>query len=249
MKCKRDTCKRVRRGGSLYCWPHLCALRDAGISGRCDATPVREHIAALIDVGWSQTQIAHSAEISTATVHGIVRGAEKVHITSRDAILSVDGEAPVTRARSVPALGASRRINSLRYMGWPLSIIAAKSGLAEGSVRHLSERPHTTCLLSTHQRIEGAFDELCVTRGPSKGAATKAKNAGAVSPMAWDDIDDPEAVPVGMLTKRRFAKLPPPDELQWLLDSGESVGTIAARFNAAESSVLTVLSRSKGRAA
>lgn len=206
MKCERTLCTRGSKGGSRYCWPHLRAMKAAGLSGRCDASPAREHIAALQDRGWSQRQIALRSGVSAAIVHAIVRGVERVYCTTSTAILNVPlVSPPPTRKHAVYSIGAARRINALRYMGWPESTIAEKTGIAKGSIRNLAQRNRTTCLLSTHLEIARVYDELSMTRGPSRGAATRARMKGFVSPLCWDEetIDDPSARPEGFSRYRR----------------------------------------------
>lgn len=96
----------------------------------------------------------------------------------------------------VPAIGTHRRIEALRAIGWPTSVIAEKAGRAArpGSIIRADQEMVRAEL---HDRIRDVYDRLSMTPGPSDRVRVRAINAGCVPPLAWDDdqIDDPAARP------------------------------------------------------
>lgn len=246
MKCARCTTKESHtRGHCEHCYRYLLHTGRFTQFAKVDVAETFVHIHQLRDLDWTYKQIGDASGVSFGQVSAIHRGEyAQVRGDTAHKILSVPLVESVSH-HGIYSIGTRRRIQALLWMGWPAREIAERSGCKMSTINQISFRGGSKGRVSSRlaKRIADVYDEIAHLRGPSKQCASKAKSYGYVSPMAWDDIDDPEAEPVGVVTKRRFAKLPPPDELQWLLDSGESVETIAARFNAAESSVLTALRR------
>ena len=87
-------------------------------------------------------------------------------------------------------------------------------------------------------RISAVYDELWATPGPDKGVASKARTLGHAPPLAWDDdtIDDPAARPEGVATSRG-RKLPPTEELLFLIEAGETLASLAQRFRVKPESI------------
>lgn len=97
----------------------------------------------------------------------------------------------------VDALGARRRIQALMAMGWSQAQIGEHAGLKADRVSHIQHAPQL--LRRTVDKIVKAYEELSGRVPPRTRAGTYARtyalNRGWVPPLAWDDIDDPDAVP------------------------------------------------------
>lgn len=197
MKCIRSTCTRSA-STSDRCHPHYLAAKAAGEIGVVDSAAVVHHVHQLLNRGWTRKGLARHSGASFATVRRLADDPQPtVWVRTAKAILSVPLVEPDYDKHIVPTIGVVRRINSLRYMGWTVERIAERSGLGVTAIHSLLSDDKTTCFLSTHNRIARTYDELCMTQGPSKHAATRARKRGCVSPLCWDDIDDPSARPEG----------------------------------------------------
>lgn len=101
------------------------------------------------------------------------------------------------RPRTLSNVGALRRVQALRALGWPARVIADRIGVHE---RNLCRWPHRRWISRRlYERICAVYDELSMTTGPDVRARRHAERQGWPPPLAWDDetIDDPDARPFG----------------------------------------------------
>jgi len=102
------------------------------------------------------------------------------------------------RSRTVSTLGTRRRIESLAWLGWSRTAIAERAGMQATNLARLIYGDTMTAALAA--RFAALYDELSMTF-PTGGAQAiantrnQARARGAVSPLAWDDIDDPDEQP------------------------------------------------------
>lgn len=115
---------------------------------------------------------------------------------------------------SVPALGYERRLQALAAIGYPWGVIAERMGGDTNKV-HVGEiaNGHKKALfIATAKRIEEVYHDLCLTPNPdylqAKRIKTWAKKRNWAPPMAWNDIDDPNDVPVGVEWPERICATP-----------------------------------------
>lgn len=103
-----------------------------------------------------------------------------------------------TLPRTVSGVGTIRRIRALQAIGWPLRMISEYAGYSHtGSLaRILSRSPKVT--QETADKIDKVYNQLSMTLGPSEQTRQYAEKQRWAPPMAWVDIDDPKARPVGM---------------------------------------------------
>ena len=102
------------------------------------------------------------------------------------------------RPRIVSTLGTRRRIESLAWLGWSRAAIAERVGIQATNMTRLLYGDTLTAALAA--RFAKLYDELSMefpTGNPQAIANTRnrARQRGAVPPLAWDDIDDPAEVP------------------------------------------------------
>jgi hypothetical protein len=102
----------------------------------------------------------------------------------------------------VPTVGAIRRLQALRAIGWTLRDISEKGGVPWGSIDSLLFKHRATMTRSLNARVTEAYERMSGTPGPSETTRAKAVRAGWAPPLAWgDDIDDPAATPNGVRQK------------------------------------------------
>lgn len=108
--------------------------------------------------------------------------------------------------RKVPAYRALRRLRALQALGWSIPQIARRADVNERHLYSLSR--HGTLYRSTFVKIVRAYDGMCMSLPPTtttseRISAVKARKwalrNGYAPPLAWDDIDDPDEQPVGMV--------------------------------------------------
>lgn len=100
--------------------------------------------------------------------------------------------------RLVDATGTRRRIQALMVLGWPLSALTARLGLARTnySLKRILDQQHVR--RTTAERVAALYDELWGCPGPSGQVREAALASGYCSALAWDDetIDNPAVRPV-----------------------------------------------------
>ena len=135
-------------------------------------------------------------------------GGYLAHITARDQLCDPCREAHNAARRNlwrkrylrgvdrlyVDATGTVRRIRALQALGWRYADIDAAVGHAERGWAHnltAQDRVH----VDTAEKVQAAFEQLAMTRGPSERVRRHAARMGWAPPLAWDDIDDPAEQP------------------------------------------------------
>lgn len=168
---------------------------------------VRAHLARLRGWGLPVRSIAQGTGVSEHTIARIISGEYRTVQRARAAALLALDHRPRPGQRSVLAVGARRRSQALKSLGYSNSWQAARTGFA-GPPRTLSVRLAQPCIVAP---LYWAFVELyreVVTsgrRGPSPRVAVHARRLGYAGPLDWDDIDHPDEVPdpTGLHKRRR----------------------------------------------
>lgn len=215
------------------------------------AERVARHIRRLRKAGVGMTTLAAVAGTTQQTVYEIVNGRRKwVTLRVARAILAVTADA----AFSVPALGTTRRIHALAALGWTYKRIGATAGLSPQRVGQIVAQDRV--VPATAAAIAAAYDELSMRLGPSDHARRRARGAGHLPPLAWDDerIDDPtyqpgqpdEADGIDEIAVQRAMAGDPPERMtraeraeasRRLTAAGYSAAQIAARLRVNPKSV------------
>ena len=78
-------------------------------------------------------------------------------------------------------------------LGYPQPMIGAERGTPQGGVSAITRRAVVTA--ETRAAVAELFDRWCMTLGPSRLSRDRARAAGWLPPLAWDDIDDPDEQP------------------------------------------------------
>jgi hypothetical protein len=213
--------------------------------------PTTEHIRSLVAAGASQAGVARAAGISAEAASRLLhRPRASVQLRTERRVLAVTLD-DVLRRRDpqgfVPAIGARRRIQALLAMGWTHKLITEHmTGCRQISHVALNQRG-TWIARATHDAVVAAYEELCMTPGPSDLSRRRAIDRGYAPPLAWDEgaIDDPEATP-DLGESQRAPGRPGVDLEEWalLVRTGESPERAAERCGV----TITAVSRAAYRA-
>lgn len=173
-----------------------------------DATPARQHIAALRNAGVGRREIARRAGVALTVINRLAgmdrsQPAHRVRPETLAAILAVtpDHRAP---GAVIPATGTRRRLQALIAIGWTQAELAHRTAATPSTVNALINERWPNVQHATHLRVCRVFDDLSGTPGPSARSRLMAARRGWAPPLAWDDdtIDDPTAIPVGTADPR-----------------------------------------------
>jgi hypothetical protein len=165
--------------------------------------PVTKHLKRLRKQGVTVQSVADESGVSYSLVDELMnRPRTSMRSDNADAIMATN-PAP---AGFVPAIGSIRRIRALGRRGWSMpDIVRASNGGVTLSVLRRINAPaydQQTVMHATHKAIADAYDQLAMTEPPQNRTATqvrvKAKLAGWVGPLSWDDPDNPAERPKGL---------------------------------------------------
>jgi len=175
-------------------------------------------VARLVRLGWSSAAIGSAAGIPRRTLDTQVqrvRDGEPVMFqrATADRLLRL-GE---PTAGFVGSVGPSRRLRGLARMGWALDDLSAVTGLPESTLAVMRRGDTRKTTARAAVVVARAYDALSMVVGPSPDAAVRARAAGWVAPLGWDeddDLDDPDTVPTDVVA----AAAPHPRALQVHVD-------------------------------
>jgi transcriptional regulator with XRE-family HTH domain len=242
-------------------------LRKAKAYGRhrpfVDAGPVREHVNRLRDAGFGSQRIADLAGVPYKVLSALIWGVEGMKPSKQlrpwtaEKLLALQ---PAQEERLPWSLmdptGSQRRLQALQAVGWTQAELSERLGMVRCQVGRIITGRCEYVRAETAWAIRGLYDTLWdaappettpVERRRASIARRVARDHGWVPPLAWDDetIDDPAAEPegVGRDKPSRVRKLPPADDIHWLIQGGDSVEVIAARYDAKPDAVRQSLHR------
>ncbi len=179
-----------------------------------DATPVRDHIAALRTAGIGVERIAQLAGLSVSHIRQL---AEHIHSGSpathrvrpstaaRVLCVGINNSSWAPSSR-VDATGTRRRLQALIAIGWAPELLAAELGRRPNSLLRSMTSPSVTA--RTAHGVVGIYEQLWNATPPQttsdQRAAAEAARARAAAhdwlpPLAWDDIDT-DPVPPALTT-------------------------------------------------
>jgi hypothetical protein len=138
----------------------------------------------------------------------------------------------------VPAIGFVRRYEALHAIGYTGPQIAEEAGLSVNALRSVRYHGCDNVRSETFQRLADAFERLCMDRPEGKyanRARAMAVRRGWAPPLAWDDIDDPDATPnLGIVKKenpgRVITRTALIEDAEWLADGGMTLTNILERL-------------------
>jgi lambda repressor-like predicted transcriptional regulator len=244
---KKCRCQVCRDGGRIRAKQYrLDKIR--GVVHLVDAQPLRDHVELLRASGMSFRAIALACGWSSRNALADALRRPRVRPATLQRVLAVR---PITDQRGdryVDATGSRRRLQALSYLGHPARVIAAELGrLDRKTYLHIQSGRNRTIRARTADDIRRLYDRLWQVDGISERTRQHARRMGYVPPLAWDDdtIDDPAAKPAEWQRTGRQSLVA--EDLAELLDMGETVAAIAARFNVSSDAVNQAMSRYRNR--
>jgi len=100
--------------------------------------------------------------------------------------------------RTVPIVGAQRRVQALQRLGWSAEYMSKRLGKCRAWLQMMVKHNQSGRIYRrNHEAVAALYDELSMTLGPSRITRMRAEKAGYLPPLAWDDdrIDDPTYTP------------------------------------------------------
>jgi transcriptional regulator with XRE-family HTH domain len=175
-----------------------------------DAGPAREHLRMLAASGIGWKRAAELSGVSHGAMSKLLYGgpgdrppSRRVRPETEAAILAVRPSLTLLAgSAATDATGTRRRVRALVAAGWSQAKIAARLGVGQGNFNAMMRRERVAA--STARAVTALYEELWDKAPPEsshrdKIAASRARRYAAqrgwALPMAWDDIDDPRAVP------------------------------------------------------
>lgn len=211
---------------------------------RIDATPTRQHVQHLLDLGLTRESIARAAGVGPTVVGRLTTSPPPRLIDTRIAhALTTVTWRPTERQAVVLSVGARRRAQALAAIGWPMSDLAARVGMTAGNLSVTIAHPR---LSYRHWvAIRDVYDEWSMTPGPSRKTRQVAAARGWAPPLAWDDdtIDDPHT-DADQGDRRPGRPGVHVDDVEWLIRTGGTWDTVAARCGVGRSAIEMVCRRS-----
>jgi len=181
---------------------HRILMTMRGIPSTVPAEPVRAHLQKLVDLGVPVNAISRAASVSHSYPGKILSG-EYSTITTRYAsmLMSVDHR-PHPAQEWVISVGAERRIQALRAIGWDTVTLSGHLEMDRGDVSKVGRGLIT---YGKWERIRDTYERLSVQRGPSQRAVNHARRNGWLLPMEWEgyDIDHPQVTPPRSVRSKR----------------------------------------------
>lgn len=236
-----------------------------------DAEPARKHVRDLAAKGLGHARIAKLAGVSKGAVENLVyrRGGKspvvQIRRATAEAILAVRADpGNLAAGRLIDATPTRRRVEALMAIGWTAMAQAEHGGLPRAVP---AKTLHSTYVhVATARAIAALYEQLWETPAPESYGRTMAlryaREHGFALPQAWDDIDDPAAVPhdpdrpdeladevvVELAIKQqwRLAQIERPVDraavVAALADTGIALATVATRLKTSPAVVRKLLS-------
>ncbi len=162
--------------------------------------------------------------------------------------------------KHIDGAGTRRRLRALAVLGWRWQDIGDRLGVSWQAAQALALRDHRRIHVNTAAAVKTVYRELCERPGPSRITARRAVAKSWRGPLAWADIDDPDAVPddggsngptvddwavtealAGRMAPSRLADVDLAEAARRLLDDGLQPGQIRYRLGLSNSQTRRVL--------
>lgn len=175
---------------------HLLRLAGKPASlTRDEVAAVLDHIRACMAAGMSQSLIARKAGVAQSTVSRLLSRDDAGCLRQQgERILTVrPGDFDDRSDR--PSIGTMRRIRGLYYVGHGPLAIREHAPITLTLITEIAGGQYSSVSPSTEAAVRHACNVLANIPGTSRQARARALREGWAPLGAWDDIDDPAAVP------------------------------------------------------
>lgn len=144
--------------------------------------------------------------------------------------------------------GIERRLRALAAIGWGAGELAPLLGVDRRTVeRHLHQGGVASA--ATQAAVEDLYERLCMTVGPSRLAAARARSYNWAPPLAWDEdaIDVPTAAPDGQAPavgeRNGVPAAERVEDITWCVEQGMTAQQAAWRLGIQPCTVRNILRR------
>lgn len=213
--------------------------------------PITAHIHHLHDdLGLPLASIARDSGVSLPAVKRIAHGTYP-RISTRHAVaIKQVTHHPNPRQGTVIAVGAVRRLQGLRVLGWSCDAIAehiqqvTQRPITAATVMGLTYRPPKLMPWDLWHAIYQVYEALSGTPGPSARARRAAAPNRWPAPLDWEDLDiddprvTPEAAEAAWAEQRAQTKAERIAEVARLTDAGLSSREIGERLGVTQRQVV-----------
>lgn len=229
-----------------------------------DAEPVRGWVRELMAVGIGWQQVAALADVSKATVANLIYGdprrgnapSKRIRPETARRLLAVSKD-PSNIVKWVDAVGSCRRLRAMAVNGWTMKALASRCSLADQTLGDIASGRRAQIWASTAQEIRSLFTQMW-NKQPPEGTLRERRAAGIARSIAkrngwmpvgaWDDIDNPDAIPdLGEKVSREQALAEDADEL--INSQGYTLQNAAERLGVSVSYLGDARLRTRKRAA
>lgn len=233
-----------------------------------DAEPVRQHVNELRAAGMGGERIAELAGVPYKLVSALIWGVEGlppsglIRPWNAEKILAVQASLDLLAPCAlIDATGSRRRLQALQANGWAQRALAKRIGMGRSQTHLIVGAKTTFVRAETARTIRDLYEQMWDQVPPEETPTEKrtasiarrvAREHGWAKPMQWDDdtIDDPEAEPESQdPSGKRHRRLPPAEDIDWLVQGGDSIEVIADRFGTKPDAVRQSLHRYRKRVA
>ena len=199
-------CERCRRANADWCKRYRHRAHKAGGALRVDVTAARKHLEEMRH-HYTMSSLAALADLSSSTIRNILAQRQSTiakHVEQRILAIRPGGE---VGGHWVPTTPAARRVQALCALGYSLHWQSHQINHQRANLYRLANELKPYITSAVDQRVRDLYDRHHMTPATSsdpimRGAITKAKAMAArngwAPPLAWDDIDDPDARPAGI---------------------------------------------------
>lgn len=193
--CHCGPCRTIRRRRDKQ----ARVRRELGHSPFTDPAASRAHLQ-LVHTRMSWDSISAATGIRVSNLVLIYSGQrKKIFNETHQKIMRVALPEQADPGRHLNAIGSMRRIQALQTVGHSIRTIAAEAGSARTRILSIVHGRQPTVQADLASRIALAYRNLAFQPPPRNKYTARTRNAAAAAgwhgPLAWDNIDDPNAMP------------------------------------------------------
>ena len=199
-RCTKPQCREANRRYNR----NRHKLKQTGRALTVPADTARARIHTIRAAGWTLSDLERATGVDHTTLLGIASGRHaRIKRRTHEALARVTRAdlAAVSPAR-VPVFVVRRYLDGLALFGFPGKYVLTRAGLSD-QVLNMSATHSGMVTAATAAAVRAAFRDLWGTKPAQHGIPPKAvaatiahaRKRGAVPWLAWDDPDDPAAVP------------------------------------------------------
>lgn len=245
-RCNCDPCRTARNRHQKQ----TRINRELGRSSftTCDKAQAHLH---LLHQTKSWDTLVEATGVHLSNLIAIYQGKRtKIRHETEAKILAVPATGPGDAGQYIDATGSTRRLQALSYVGHSYATLCDATGTSPNRILSIINGRQPTIRRALAERIATAYRQLAFSPPPHNKFTSRTRNLarakGWHGPVAWDDIDDPNAQPEAeqpedLELKRNDRASVRRAEIEHLAAFNVSNHEIAARLNVAVSTVNAIL--------